>query len=399
MISGKNIVIVGLQSWDISIGSNCKNIALELSKYNRVLYVNRAPDRISMLRSRGDNKVQNAVKSLRGEINDLQQVTPQLWTLAPRTVLESVNWIPFNGLFDFFNRINNQRIAREINKATAQLGFGEIVLFNDNDFFRGFYLAEMLNNVTASIYYIRDNLTSQAYFQKHGKRLETKLMQKSTLVAANSAWLADYGRQHNPSSFDIGQGCDFDNLPEDGLNSVPEDIAALKKPLIGYVGALISTRLDIAVLEHIATNRPDWNIVLVGPEDDRFLNSRLHDLPNIHFTGSKPPAQLPGYIAAFDVCINPQVVNDMTIGNYPRKIDEYLAMGKPVVATSTATMQLFASYVNLCNNKEAYIVEIENALAHPDAKATSKERRDFALTHTWNNSVLQLSRHYHTLNN
>jgi hypothetical protein len=32
MIKGKNILIVGAQSWDISIGSNCKNIATEFAK-------------------------------------------------------------------------------------------------------------------------------------------------------------------------------------------------------------------------------------------------------------------------------------------------------------------------------------------------------------------------------
>ena len=36
----RDIVIIGIQAWDIEIGSNCKNIALELSKTNRVLYVN-----------------------------------------------------------------------------------------------------------------------------------------------------------------------------------------------------------------------------------------------------------------------------------------------------------------------------------------------------------------------
>lgn len=42
----------------------------------------------------------------------------------------------------------------------------------------------------------------------------------------------------------------------------------------------------------------------------------------------------------FDVCMNPQLVNEITIGNYPRKVDEYLALGKPVIATKTLTMDL-----------------------------------------------------------
>ena len=37
------------------------------------------------------------------------------------------------------------------------------------------------------------------------------------------------------------------------------------------------------------------------------------------------------------------MVNAVTQGDYPLKIDEYLAMGKPVVATRTP-MALFADY-------------------------------------------------------
>ena len=58
-------------------------------------------------------------------------------------------------------------------------------------------------------------------------------------------------------------------------------------------------------------------------------------MDNVHFLGAKKTDELASYMEHFDVCINPQVVNDLTIGNYPRKIDEYLAMGKAVVATDT----------------------------------------------------------------
>ncbi|MEG2402131.1 MAG: glycosyltransferase family 1 protein, partial [Muribaculaceae bacterium] len=40
MITGRDFIFTGLQPWDISIGSNAKDIALEISKNNRVLYVN-----------------------------------------------------------------------------------------------------------------------------------------------------------------------------------------------------------------------------------------------------------------------------------------------------------------------------------------------------------------------
>jgi hypothetical protein len=72
-------------------------------------------------------------------------------------------------------------------------------------------------------------------------------------------------------------------------------------PIIGYVGALHSIRLDLQVLLHIAASKPEWSIVLVGPEDTVFTNSVLHQFKNVYFIGAKEPAELPAYINAFDV--------------------------------------------------------------------------------------------------
>lgn len=390
MIKGRDIVVVGLQSWDISIGSNCKNIAWELAKYNRVLYVNRSLDRISAIRLRKDIEIQNRLRSLRREDDDILPIAPQLWTLNPRTILESTNWIPFPWLFDKFNKLNNQRVAKQIRLALERLGFRDPLLFNDNDFFRAFYLDEMLPDISGHIYYIRDNLTSQPYFARHGARLEPALMAKADAVVANSAYLADYARKYNPSSFDIGQGCEFEHFLLKEAPEKPAELAVLNGPVIGYVGALITSRLDISILEQIATAHPEWNLVLVGPEDDDFRRSALHRLPNVHFTGGKPVTQLPAYIYHFDVCINPQILNEMTIGNYPRKVDEYLVMGKPVVATRTVAMQMFAEHTWLCDDAAGYIRSIREILSAPPSREKEEARKVFALSHTWENSVAKI---------
>jgi len=357
-------------------------MAQELSLYNRVLYVNRALDRISAIRSSDDEKVLARKASLRGDTNDLKPVSASLWTLDPRTVLESINWIPMPVLFDRINLVNNKRLAREINQAAKRLGFNDALLFIDNDFFRAQYLPELLDGVQETIYYIRDNLTSQPYFRRHGVRLEPQLMQKATMVAANSAYLAEYGAKYNKASFDIGQGCDFD-----WLKSELVEVDRFKSPVIGYVGALITSRLDLALLETIATQRPDWSMVLVGPEDEAFRNSKLHQLRNVHFTGNRPAEELPAWINSFDVCINPQVLNEMTIGNYPRKIDEYLALGKPVVATDTVAMRMFAPYVYLCGKTSEYIAQINTALREGDNTYLQEGRKAFALSHTWEQCI------------
>jgi len=163
----------------------------------------------------------------------------------------------------------------------------------------------------------------------------------------------------------------------------------LPKPVIGYIGALKSIRLDIDLIKYIAIQNPDWSIVLVGPEDSEFKASELHKLSNVYFLGAKTPDLLPAYMSTFDVCINPQLVNEVTIGNYPRKIDEYLAMGKPVVATRTDAMSVFEEYTYLCNTKEEYVTAIKNALKD-DSAEKQLQRIEFASSHTWENSVKEI---------
>ena len=123
--------------------------------------------------------------------------------------------------------------------------------------------------------------------------------------------------------------------------------------------------------------------MLIGPEDESFRNSGLHHLNNVFFLGTKPARELPAYIHHFDVCINPQVLNQMTIGNYPRKVDEYLAAGKPVVATNTKTMEMFSPYVYLCKDADEYISAIGGALQNINHGKKSGEGRNFAMSHTW----------------
>ena len=387
MLQNRDIVIVGQQPWDVEIGSNCKNIAKEFSKHNRVLYVNSPLDRITLFRHKSDEKIKKRMDVINHKADSIIKISDNLWNHFPDKILESINWIKNEKIFETFNKLNNKRFASCIKKAIDTLGFKDILLFNDNDIFRCFYLKDFLKP-SKSIYYSRDFLLSVDYWKYHGKKLEPLLIAKSDVCVANSSYLAEYCRKYNANSFYVGQGCELEIFTGFKGNE-PKDISNISKPLLGYVGALQSIRLDINLLIDVAKKNPKWNIVLVGPEDEEFKTSKLHDFSNVHFTGSKQPEQLPAYINAFDVCLNPQLINEVTIGNYPRKIDEYLAMGKPVVATKTDAMSIFENYVYLGESSEDYIYLIEKAM-NKNSEQLQEQRKLFASTHSWENSVKEI---------
>ena len=383
-----DIIITGLSPWYFEIGSNCKSIALELSREHRVLYVNMPLDRRTAARESSNPNIRKHLDIIREKKENLFQVGPNLWNYYPHRVLESARWLPSTLLFKLFCRINGRRFAKDIRRAAERLGFGDYVLFNDNDIFRAFYIKDLLNPRTY-VYYSRDNLVAMPYWKKHGKKIEPLHIAKADIAMANSIYLANYVRKYNPNSHYIGQGCNIDLFDPSIQHPVPKDFPALKGPVIGYVGAILSLRLDIRILLQIANADPGWNIVLVGPEDDFFKTSPLHGMPNVHFLGRKDMKELPAYMACFDVCINPQLVNDITIGNYPLKVDEYLAMGKPVVATRTDAMQIFQDCAYLAQKPEDYPDLIRLALSEENPLLVEK-RIKLARTHTWTASVEML---------
>ena len=385
MISGRDIVVIGIQPWDISIGSNCKNIAEEFARHNRVLYVNEPLNRLTSIRDKNTPEVKRRQEVIKGKKPSLEKVGSNIWTLYPEKMVESINWVPKSSLYTFLNKRNNKIFYDEIKKAMRELSFNDIILFNDSQMFLGYYATEMLEP-DLSIYYIRDNLVSQDYFAKHGLDMEPQLAQKYDAVVANSDYLANYLKKYNRKSYMVGQGCDFSLFDSTNITGIPADIQNVPGPIVGYLGFLTSMRLDIELMEHLASTMTEGSLVLVGPEDDDFKNSRLHEMKNVYFLGNKISGELPTYISAFDVAINPQAVNELTVGNYPRKVDEYLAMGKPTVATYTEAMIYFKDHVYLSKSKEEFAAMVQQALQENDPSIAEK-RVAFAKSHTWENNV------------
>jgi UDP-galactopyranose mutase len=143
----------------------------------------------------------------------------------------------------------------------------------------------------------------------------------------------------------------------------PADQEDLPKPRLGFYG-VIDERFDTDLLEEVATMRPDWSFVMVGPvvkisEDD------LPKRPNIHYLGGKTYDQLPAYLSGWNVALMPFAMNESTQFISPTKTPEYLAGGKPVVSTPIRDVvrhygQLEA--VKFADNAVDFVAQCEKAL-------------------------------------
>ncbi|MDL2221172.1 glycosyltransferase [Parabacteroides sp. OttesenSCG-928-N08] len=362
-------------------------MATEISKQNRVLYLNTPLDYLTRMKGNINPSHTYRLEVLNGNAPLIRQINDNLWIVDCPIPIFPLNKLPTAWLFDFVNKINNKRIARRINEVMKQFDFQRVIHIADNDIYRSFYLKELIQPAL-SIYYCRDFLFYNPYWRKNGSRLEPLLAAKADMVVTNSPLLAERLRPYNPLSFSADSGVNLSLYDASKKWEIPQDMLAIKHPIIGYVGALNSSRLDLELIYRIAIDRPDYRFVMVGPEDDAFAQHQIHQLPNVTFLGKKPVDQLPAYINSFDVCLNIQLINEITKVNYPLKIDEYLAMGKPTVATTTQTMRtIFSEQVHLPSNKEEYLVAIDQALTEVDDDHLRLQRIAFAKTHSWENIV------------
>lgn len=166
----------------------------------------------------------------------------------------------------------------------------------------------------------------------------TYMIKNSTAVVATArklfsevAGLRKGGVHLLPNAVDYEH---FHRRPEPG--AMPREMRKIRDsggPILGYFGA-IAKWFDYELVKQIARANPGWNIVLIGWDyDDTIRQSGIDRFGNIHYLGIKGYDVLPEYAVWFDVCILPFVLNDITHSTSPIKLFEYMALGKPIVAT------------------------------------------------------------------
>ena len=160
----------------------------------------------------------------------------------------------------------------------------------------------------------------------------------------------------------------------------PTDLARLGRPRLLYYGTL-GPWLDVGWIAGIAGARPDWTVVLIGPRAGADLRP-LAGLPNVALLGPRPYAALPAYLGHADVCLLPRVASDLTRAMDPVKVYEYLAAGRPVVATPLTELTKYGALVDVAAAPAAAVSAIERHLLAPDDERR-RERQAFAARHTW----------------
>jgi UDP-galactopyranose mutase len=151
------------------------------------------------------------------------------------------------------------------------------------------------------------------------------------------------------------------------------DQRSLGRPRLGFYG-VIDERLDLGLIGLMAREHPEWQIVMVGPVV-KINPLALPRYPNIHYFGQRPYADLPEFVAGWDVCLMPFALNKSTQFISPTKTLEYMAAGKAIVSTRIPdVLESYGDVVYSGTNDMAFVSACERAL-HMRSEASDMAAR------------------------
>lgn len=211
---------------------------------------------------------------------------------------------------------------------------------------------------------------------------ERELLARADLVVASSALLEQHARRYSRKVLLVRNGCEYEHFAR--IKPRPPG----PRPVIGYYGA-IADWFDADLVADLAERRLDWDFLLVGSTFSADLH-RLSKLPNILLPGEKPYAEIPDWLAKFDVAILPFKRTSLTEAANPVKAYEILASGKPLVSIPLPEMVPLAPLVQLATTAEQFEQAIQAELGQ-ESSEDERKRRTFAEANTWQQRFEQLS--------
>lgn len=345
-----------------------------LSKDNRILWINAIANRMPTTSSKDLSRI---YKKLKAFTEPIREVEPNIFLLNPLA-------IPAYGNKTVVN-LNQRSLVRQVKKAMRKLGFSNVInmVFNP--------AAGMIAGKVGEeslIYYCVDEYTAFTGSSAL-KEIEEELFRVSDLVVVSAEKLYDSKKQFNPNTHIIRHGTDWRHFRKalDDSTQIPAEIANLPKPIIGFHG-LLADWVDFELIKKTAEHFKDGSVVLIGKiaVDAEQKVKVLNDVPNVHFLGRKPYAELPAYCKGFDVALNPFAINELTLAANPLKVREYLAAGLPVVSTDIPEVRVLPDCLVGSDHKD-FIAKIEDAIADPKPREAVSD----AIAHeSWDAKVDEL---------
>lgn len=291
-----------------------------------------------------------------------------------------VNWINQAWLFKLLAGFNAWLIKGTIRRILKRINPEETVLINALNPVYG-HLTNKSWKVARKVYYCYDEISGTPWSNKWGPAYEAKYLEEVDEVITTSPKLCETKEVINPHCKMVPNGVNLDLFQDPPVEKT-------RHKVIGYVGA-VDDRIDFDLAANLAKEMPDYEFQFIGPVKSEAVK-KWQMLNNIHCLGAKEQTELPALISEMDCCLIPFVKNELTASIYPLKINEYLAMGKPVVATSFSDLSDFNGHISLADETQTMLKAIQRELKG-NTRLRIQKRVRFAQENSWEKRATQLS--------
>lgn len=351
-----DITLISTADWDNPFWTNKQHVACELARRgHRVLYV----ESLGLRRvSATAHDLSRIWGRLRKGLRPPRRVQANLWVWSPLV-------IPMQRL----------AIVRALNRALFGFGLGlwSRALGLRRDLLWTYYPLTTqylpLQKYGYTVYHCVDEIKAQPGMPvEEIEAAETDLVRRCDICFVTAENLLLSRKALNPNTHYFSNVADFSHFSKarDANTEIPADLKRIPGPRIGFIGAISTYKLDLALIRYMAEARPDWSIVMIGKvgEGEPWTDiSAIEGLPNVHLLGPRGYEHLPAYLKGMDVAILPCNLNEYTKNMFPMKFFEYLAAGRPVVSTDLPALQGYASVAALARTREGFVSAVEDALS------------------------------------
>jgi glycosyltransferase involved in cell wall biosynthesis len=347
-----------------------------LARDNRILWVNSIGYRAPSV-NRAD--FSRAFRKLAAATQPIREVERNLFVLSPLA-------LPAYGV-PALRALNAHLLRFQVKQAMRRLRFRRPInwVFNPAAGLIAGSLGE-----DQLIYYCVDEYTAFSGVPTAAlTALENGLLRRADLVIVSAERLYQSKSQVNPRTVLVRHGVDHEHFRKalDPQTEIPEDIAHLPRPRIGYFGLMSADWVNVDLLAGVASRFPGGSLVLLGKVAMDL--SSLERLPNVHLLGRKPYASLPAYCKGFDVALIPFPISDVTLNANPLKAREYLAAGLPIVSTPIPEVEVLGR-CTIAAGPEAFSAAVEAALEVPGSR---RERSDCVRHQSWQARLDEIRKH------
>jgi glycosyltransferase involved in cell wall biosynthesis len=222
------------------------------------------------------------------------------------------------------------------------------------------------------------------------KQIDNELIKKSEFVIHVSDELHEEALKITNESLLVTQGVDERFFCK--TYPLPKDLESIPRPLIGYIGGMDKYKFDTQLIKGVAKKLPKYSFVLVGHKVANV--EELESVPNIYFLGMKKHNQVPAYVHHFDICMVPTANTEWGQKCRPLKMMEYLAAGKPIIATPTPASLSFKEQLIIADDIESWTSSMLK-IFEDNSRRSANIQESFTKLNSWNKLADNLKNELH----